>query len=59
MIEFLSILLQLGFVLFAGYVVYLSCMINDAEKKHRRAGMRAGTHDYYGNKIDDSNNKKV
>lgn len=59
MIEFLSILLQLGFVLFAGYVVYLTSMMADADRRDRRAGMRAGTHDYYGNKIDDSNNKKV
>lgn len=59
MIELLTILFQLAIILFAGYFVYLTSMMVDADKKHRRAGMKAGTHDYYGNKIDDSNNKKV
>ena len=53
-------LLFQGFVLMsAGYFAYLSCMVSDAEKKQRRKDMEAGTHDYYGNKICDSNDKIV
>ena len=59
MIEIFTFLFQLGVLLFTGYIVYLSCVMVDADRKHRREGMRAETHDYYGNKIDDSKNKKV
>lgn len=35
------------------YLCWMSSVMVDEERKFRNKGMRDGTHDYYGNKIDD------
>ena len=56
LLEFLRDAIVIGI---AGWSAVMSSIVVDENKKFRRKGMKEGTHDYYGNRIKDSNSKKV
>lgn len=56
LLEFLRDAIVIGI---AGWIAVMSSIVVDENKKFRRKGMKEGTHDYYGNRIKDSNSKKV
>jgi hypothetical protein len=52
----MELLKDIAVIILSGGAIWLSwmsCVMVDEDRKFRRKGMRDGTHDYYGNKIDD------
>jgi len=56
-IEWVDVLLAIGMAIFT-YAAFMFFMAADIERRWRRKRSDAGTHDYYGNKIEEEDGKE-